>query len=99
MCSGCRSCACRTRPTPHSDRIAAMAGPDALALKLGMLAKSALLRQACLARSAILRHQPDRVLAIVGDCLVRLATIAYLKKQYAKKLGVLWIDAHPDVQT
>jgi arginase len=42
---------------------------------------------------------PDRILTIGGDCLVDLAPIAYLNKRYNGRLGVLWIDAHPDVQT
>ncbi|MDP9813949.1 arginase family enzyme [Rhizobium tibeticum] len=42
---------------------------------------------------------PDRILTIGGNCLVDLAPIAYLNKRYNGRLGVLWIDAHPDVQT
>lgn len=34
-----------------------------------------------------------------GDCLVSQAPFAYLNERYAGKLGVLWIDAHPDVTT
>jgi len=65
----------------------------------GMLEKAALLDQAKAARLAIERHMPDRILTIGGDCLVDLAPIAYLNKRYNGRLGVLWIDAHPDVQT
>jgi arginase len=62
----------------------------------GILDKRRLLAQA---RAAIERHRPDRVLTIGGDCLVDLAPIAYLHRRYGASLGVLWIDAHPDVQT
>lgn len=65
----------------------------------GIIAKTALLNQARAARSAIEKHQPDRVLTIGGDCLVDLAPIAYLNQRYGGDLGVLWIDAHPDVQS
>jgi len=65
----------------------------------GLLEKAALLDQARAARLAIERHMPDRILTIGGDCLVDLAPIAYLNKRYGGRLGVLWIDAHPDVQT
>ena len=34
-----------------------------------------------------------------GDCLIDLAPMAYLNKRYGGNLGVLWVDAHPDVQT
>ena len=64
----------------------------------GIVAKTALLEQARSARRAIEKHWPDRVLTIGGDCLVDLAPIVYLNKRY-DRLGVLWIDAHPDVQS
>lgn len=34
-----------------------------------------------------------------GDCLVDLAPIAWLSRKYGDKLGVLWLDAHPDVMS
>jgi arginase family enzyme len=34
-----------------------------------------------------------------GDCLIDLAPIAYLNTRYGGNLGVLWVDAHPDVLT
>jgi arginase len=34
-----------------------------------------------------------------GDCLVSLAPFAYLNTRYDGQLGVLWVDAHPDVMT
>ena len=75
------------------------AGSPALQIEDGILAKGALLAQARAARAAIEKHRPDRVLTIGGDCLVDLAPIAYLNKRYGGEVGVLWIDAHPDVQT
>jgi arginase len=73
------------------------AGP--LPMVDGMLAKPALLAQARAARGAIEKHDPDRILTIGGDCLVDLAPIAWLNQRHGGTLGVLWIDAHPDVQT
>ncbi|TKW65611.1 MAG: arginase family protein [Paracoccus denitrificans] len=58
-----------------------------------------LLAQAKAARAAIDRHAPDRIVTLGGDCLVDLAPIAYLRQKYGEKLGVLWIDAHPDVMS
>jgi arginase len=74
-------------------------GEAELPLEDGIVAKSALLQQARSARSAIEKHAPDRILTIGGDCLVDLAPIAYLNKRYGGDVGVLWIDAHPDIQT
>src|SRR5262245_60493218 len=61
--------------------------------------RAALVRQARAARHAIERHHPDRIVTLGGDCLVDLAPIAYLNARYGGELGVLWIDAHPDVLT
>ena len=61
--------------------------------------RAALLAQAQAARAAIERHQPDRIVTLGGDCLVDLAPIAWLSRKYGDRLGVLWIDAHPDVMS
>lgn len=65
----------------------------------GILARAALLQQARAARQAIEKHRPDRIVTIGGDCLIDLAPMAYLNTRYGGNLGVLWIDAHPDVLT
>jgi arginase len=65
----------------------------------GMRGRSAVIRQAREARRLIEKHQPARILTLGGDCLVDLAPIAYLNKHYGGEVGVLWIDAHPDVTT
>lgn len=69
------------------------------AAERGIKSRAALLAQARAARAAIERHSPDRIVMLGGDCLVDLAPIAYLSRKYGKTLGVLWIDAHPDVMS
>lgn len=65
----------------------------------GIKWRAALLSQAKAARAAIERHDPDRIVTLGGDCLVDLAPIAWLSRKYGDKLGVLWLDAHPDVMS
>jgi arginase len=72
---------------------------ETLEVENGILGRKALLRQARAARGAIEKHRPDRVVTLGGDCLVDLAPIAYLNTRYGGNLGVLWVDAHPDVLT
>lgn len=72
---------------------------EALGVENGLLARAAVLRQARVARAAIERHRPDRIVTLGGDCLVDLAPMAYLNARHEGGLGVLWVDAHPDVQT
>lgn len=49
--------------------------------------------------SIIKEQEPQRIVTFGGDCLVSLAPFAWLSEKYGEKLGVLWIDSHPDVQT
>ena len=72
---------------------------ETLEVENGILARKALLRQARAAREAIDRHRPERIVTLGGDCLIDLAPMAYLNRRYGGDLGVLWIDAHPDVLT
>ena len=88
-------------PTDGAEVTVAIPSPGARELKVedGIVAKTALLSQARAARIALEAQKPDRVLTIGGDCLVDLAPIAYLNRRYGGDIGVIWIDAHPDVQT
>ncbi|CAM2187513.1 Arginase family protein [Paraburkholderia sacchari] len=74
-------------------------GSEALPVEDGIVARSALLRQARNARELIDKHSPDRLVVLGGDCLVDLAPFAYLNERYRGDLAVLWVDAHPDVMT
>ncbi|UPO89971.1 arginase family protein [Niallia sp. Man26] len=44
-------------------------------------------------------QQPDRVIIFGGDCSIDQVPFDYLNGKYTGKLGVLWLDAHPDVST
>lgn len=73
--------------------------PEGKSLEIedGIRGRKPLLTQARAAREAIGAHDPDRIVALGGDCLIDLAPIAYLNKKYDGEVGVLWVDAHPDV--
>lgn len=65
----------------------------------GIIWRRTLLKQLRAARNLIDAHVPDRVVVFGGDCLVDQASFAYLNERYDGRLGVLWVDAHPDVLT
>lgn len=65
----------------------------------GIIAKPQIIQQLNDATVLIEKHNPDALVVLGGDCLVSLAPFAYLINKYSDKLGVLWIDSHPDVQT
>lgn len=70
-----------------------------LPIEGGVVAKSMLLNQLMSATKIIETHQPDKIVMFGGDCLVSQAPFSYLNEKYNGNLGVLWLDAHPDVST
>lgn len=65
----------------------------------GVFAQTILLQQLRSARNIIEAYQPERIIVFGGDCLVSQAPFAYLNEKYDGKMGVLWLDSHPDVST
>ena len=43
--------------------------------------------------------QPDKVIVFGGDCAVTQVPFDYLSGKYGNKIGLLWLDAHPDCST
>lgn len=50
------------------------------------------------ATEKIEKENPDKIITIGGNCLVSQAPFDYLHGKY-NDLGIIWIDAHPDVST
>ena len=65
----------------------------------GISHRHALLSQLRSAAESLENAAPDRIVTFGGDCLVEQAPISYLNNRYEGNLGVLWIDAHPDIKT
>ena len=88
------------RPTGPVEEVP-VALPDGIPLAEvdGIRGKAQILRQLNDAAGLIEKHNPEAIVVLGGDCLVSLAPFAHLLNQYGNKLGVLWIDSHPDVQT
>jgi arginase len=70
-----------------------------LELENEMRGRGALNRYIHSAQEIVKRYQPEAVAVLGWDCLVSLVPFAWLSEHYDDKLGVLWIDSHPDVQT
>jgi len=73
-------------------------GEAALQVEDGITARGALNRYIRSAQEIVQRHRPDAIAVLGGDCLVSLVPFAWLSERYGDRLGVLWIDSHPDVQ-
>jgi arginase len=65
----------------------------------GIVGRRSVIEQLLDAQRKIACHQPDAIATLGGDCLVSLAPFAWLAERYGDKLGVLWVDSHPDIMT
>ena len=65
----------------------------------GVAFGKALLQQAQSARSILDEKQPDRIIVFGGDCSVSQIPFDYLGGRYQDQIGILWLDAHPDIST
>ena len=58
-----------------------------------------LLEQEKQAKKILQEKQPDKVIVFGGDCAVTQVPFDYLSGKYGNKIGLLWLDAHPDCST
>ena len=64
----------------------------------GIYGKEEVLNGIIDAKKKIERENPDKIITIGGNCIVSQAPFDYLHGKY-KNVGIVWIDAHPDVST
>jgi arginase len=65
----------------------------------GIVGRTHVKRQLLAAAEIIRDRRPAKIVMLGGDCLVDLAPFAHLLELYGDDLGILWVDAHPDVMT
>ncbi len=72
------------------------ARPD---VKSGVFACSQIAKQLLTAAGKINDANPDRIFSIGGDCGIEIAPASYLNKKSGGNLGLIWLDAHGDLNT
>lgn len=72
---------------------------EALAVEDGVIGLSSIAGRARHTLDAIRARRPSRLFTIGGTCGVELAPITYLNERYKGDLGVVWLDAHGDLNT
>ena len=68
-----------------------------LALEAGVAGRTQLAEIAAEIRAILQATAPERIVVFGGDCLVTQEPFAYLNARHQGKLGLLWLDTHPDV--
>lgn len=88
---------------PQSDskviKVDIPATSETVRLENGIMGRDVLIAQAEQVADELEKYSPEKVIVFGGDCLVDLAPFSYLSQKYKEKLGILWIDAHPDVMS
>jgi arginase len=70
-----------------------------LQIEYGVLGCSQIAAQLRTARDKLIEANPDRIISIGGDCGIEIAPTTFLNKKYAGDLGLVWLDAHGDLNT
>lgn len=65
----------------------------------GVTAQSIVAENVSETLAIIQEEAPDKIINLGGDCLVSQAPFDYLHGKYGEELGIIWIDAHPDIST
>ena len=58
-----------------------------------------LLKQIHAAESILDIKQPEKIITLGGDCSSSQVPFDYLHGKYGDGLGIIWMDAHPDIST
>lgn len=72
---------------------------EPLKMENGYYAGKVLKEQQLAAKKILTEKKPTHVVTFGGDCSVSQAAFDYLHGIYPDGLGILWIDAHPDIST
>ncbi|MEO1771796.1 arginase family protein [Candidatus Enterococcus ferrettii] len=70
-----------------------------LPIEHGIEGASQLMEQLTATTEILEEENPDKIIILGGDCAVSQAPFDYLAGRYKNNLGILWLDAHPDVAT
>ena len=65
----------------------------------GIIGLSSVAAQTEKALRVLNKKEPDKLFTVGGTCAMEIAPISYLNKLYGGKMGVLWFDAHGDLNT
>ncbi|MHC0448100.1 arginase family protein [Flavobacterium sp. 3-218] len=64
-----------------------------------IIAYNSILKQAEFFKTAIIESKAQKIQTVGGDCGIEIIPISYLNEIYKNNLGIIWIDAHADLNT
>lgn len=63
----------------------------------GVLDKKIVMEQIQAALDILKIKNPGKVLTLGGECSVSVPVFTFLAQKYSEDIGIIWIDAHPDI--
>ena len=63
----------------------------------GVLDKKIVMEQIQAALDILKIKNQEKVLTLGGECSVSVPVFSFLAQKYAEDVGIIWIDAHPDI--
>ena len=67
--------------------------------KNGVNEPTILLKQMHAAETILDIKQPEKIITLGGDCSSSQVPFDYLHGKYGSDVGIIWMDAHPDIST
>lgn len=65
----------------------------------GISGYRAIINQSKAALELLCAKSPDRIITLGGECSVSVVPFTYLINRYPDDIAIVWIDAHPDLNT
>ena len=85
---------CETVEVPVSKEI-----KNEIESKNGINEPTILLKQIHAAQQILEIKQPEKIITLGGDCSSSQVPFDYLHGKYGDSVGIIWMDAHPDIST
>lgn len=84
-------------PSKNTETVPVTVAPENRVETDGVLDKKIVMEQIRAALDILRIKNPERVLTLGGECSVSVPVFSFLAQKYADDVGIIWIDAHPDI--
>lgn len=84
-------------PSKNTETVPVSVVPGSRVETDGVLDKKIVMEQIRAALDILKIKNPEKVLTLGGECSVSVPVFSFLTQKYADDIGIIWIDAHPDI--
>lgn len=84
-------------PSKNTETVPVTVVPENRVETDGVLDKKIVMEQIQAALDILKIKNQEKVLTLGGECSVSVPVFSFLAQKYAEDVGIIWIDAHPDI--